>query len=63
VKQNHNKHEVEPVRSTRPMDEVRNQVNWHPGDVPRGGYRSVYSFGSGFATTKPEPNRKVCSKG
>lgn len=54
-----NKTNVKPVRTEKPSDEVNNNVTWKPGMKPKGGFQSVYSFGNGMGTTKPEPDRKV----
>ena len=53
-------------RPQKPSDvTVRNQV-WQPGQVPQGGFRSVFCFEGGSSynskissTTKPEKNRII----
>jgi len=46
-----------------PSDTTGGGVAWQPGQLPNGGFRSIYQFGSTDTkqsyTTKPEKNRII----
>ena len=58
-----------PTRSSLPRDAygIVHGGTWAPGQVPRGGYRSVYTFDGGdhknSPTTKPEPQNRIIKDG
>ena len=59
-----------PTRATLPRDAygLVHAGVWTPGHMPKGGFRSVYTFGGddhkNSPTTKPEPQNRItrCGK-
>jgi hypothetical protein len=53
------------MRPQKPSDETARTQKWSPGQVPMGGFRSVFCFEDGTynskisSTTKPEKNRII----
>ena len=53
------------IRPQKPSDETARTQKWSPGQVPMGGFRSVFCFEEGAynskisSTTKPEKNRII----
>jgi hypothetical protein len=58
-----------PTRPQNPKDAYGKGYGncWEPGQVPLGGFRSVYCFDSGdrknSPTSKPEPQNRIIDRG
>jgi len=54
-----------PTRPQQPSDTTIRTQKWSPGQVPMGGFRSIFCFEEGeynskiSSTTKPEKNRII----
>lgn len=52
------------IRPQKPSDTTVNHQKWTPGQVPQGGFRSMFCFEDSYSskvssTTKPEKNRII----
>jgi len=53
------------IRPQKPSDNTQGGEHWSPGQLPKGGFRSVFCFEDGnystklSPTTKPEKNRII----
>lgn len=52
------------IRPQKPSDVTVRHQKWTPGQVPQGGFRSVFCFDDSYnskvsSTTKPEKNRII----
>ncbi len=44
-----------PMRPQLPSDGTAGMQRWEPGQLPKGGYRSVFDFSEGSYNTKQSP--------
>jgi hypothetical protein len=47
---------AKPIRPQKPSDNTQmGQPRWQPGELPKGGFRSVFDFSTGPESTKLSP--------